>query len=133
MILKSPIIILNTEKNLYSPGDLVNILILINNFRSIIVNSLKICLLGVIKTNLNINNIIESNEVTVLFKEEMYYNFLNSCFLETNIDKKIMIGPCCKELNTNIKIPYIELPSTYKANDFKVEYNLVAVLDYINI
>lgn len=121
---------IDINQKIYIPGNVVEGVLRLTNFKNLIVSSLKLILIGEIKTNFNVNNIIVFNENEDIFKIILYYDFINNKFIYENFETKFLLEVQEKDININILIPDIKLPSTYDSKYCSISYQFIVVLDY---
>lgn len=121
---------IDINQKIYIPGNVVEGVLRLTNFKNLIVSSLKLILIGEIKTNFNVNNIIVFNENEDIFKIILYYDFINNKFIYENFETKFLLEVQEKDININILLPDIKLPSTYDSKYCSISYQFIVVLDY---
>lgn len=133
LIHKNPVLEISLENKYYIEGSLINGLLILNNFNDIIVKYLKIILIGTINNNFNINDIFILDETLNIFRIKYYYDFINNIFIDKNVNNKLLLNPCQKNINIDLQIPKNKLASTYNCKHFNINYKLIIILDYIII
>lgn len=103
----------------------------INNFKNIVVKSLKLFLYGEIKVDVDVHNMILFNETNNIFDFTLYYDFINNKFLNKNINNNFLLKSCHKNIDIKVPIPDLDLPSTYYYKRTKIIYKLMFILKYI--
>lgn len=129
----NPILEVNIKDEKYIPGGKIRGSLMLNNFMYIGVKYLKIKIIGEIKNDFNFNGIFVFDEKINLFELILNYDFIINNFVYKNNNVNFLLEPCQKNINIDISLPSINLPSTYKSDNFNIKYRIVFILDYINI
>lgn len=116
----------------YRPGNIIKGLLTLDTFSYIGAN-LQLSLIGEIHNNLNYIQIITFNEIYNIFETNYNYDFINNKFICLNDDTKFLINPSHRNININMLIPIINLPSTHKCKNFCILYKLSFKLKYTDI
>lgn len=129
----NPILEVNIKEENYIPGGKIRGSLILNNFMNIGVKHLKIIIYGEIKNDFNFNGIFEIDETVNIFEIIFNYDFITNNFSCKNNNLNFLLEPCQKNINIDASLPNINLPSTYKSDNFNIKYKIVFILDYINI
>lgn len=130
---KIPVLELNIENTKYISGNRIKGSLLLNNFTYIGIKKLEILLIGEIENKFNYNNIIIFDETNNIFKTILNCDFINNKFSSKIKRCNILLNPCQKNIDVDISIPILNLPRTYKCNNFIIKYKVISIFTYINI
>lgn len=130
---KIPVLELNIENTKYISGNRIKGSLFLNNFTNIGIKKLEILLIGEIENKFNYNNIIIFDETKNIFKTILNYDFINNKFSSKIKRCNLLLNPCQKNIDVDISIPILNLPRTYKCNNFIIKYKVISIFTYINI
>lgn len=130
---KNPVLEFDIENKKYISGNRIKGSLILNNFTYIGIKQLELLLVGEIENNFNYNNIIIFDETNNIFETILNYDFINNKF-STKIKRyNLLLSPCQKNIDVDISIPNLNLPQTYKCNNFIIRYKIISIFTYINI
>lgn len=130
---KNPVLEFDIKKKKYIKGNEIKGSLILNNFTYIGIRKLELFLIGEIENKFNYNNIYIFDETNNIFKTILSYDFIENKFNEKNKIYNLLLNPCQKYMDINITIPILNLPQTYKSNNFIIKYKIVSIFSYINI
>lgn len=130
---KIPVLELDIKNKKYISGNRIKGSLILNNFTYIGIKKLEILLIGEIENKFNYNNIIIFDETNNIFKTILNYDFIKNKFNTKNKIYNLLLNPCQKHIDVDISIPILNLPQTYKCNNFIIKYKIISVFSYINI
>lgn len=130
---KIPVLELNIENTKFISGNRIKGSLILNNFTYIGIKNLEIILIGEIENNFNYNNIIIFDETNNIFEIILNYDFINNKFSSKYKKYNLLLNPCQKKIDVDISIPILNLPRTYKCNNFIIKYKIISIFTYINI
>lgn len=128
---KNPQLEIHINKRIYTAKSTIEGSLCINNFKNIVVKSLKLFLCGEIKVDVDVHNMVLFNETNNIFDLTLYYDFINNNFLSKNTNNNFLLKSCHKNIDIKVTIPDLNLPSTYCYKETKIIYKLMFILKYI--